>query len=188
MSVKWNTRQRAWTEPSPAPPQTCHFLFYSRGITPCIPPRAKRKHPATYCKTLYKQRHKVENMFAKLKDWRRIATRYDRFAHTFLSAIKIAAIVIFWINQWVLTLACPMLTMLPARFCLPTISSRRDAKEFRHGGSQVETHSDFKCRARSKSNIVVANWLLGQTGKISRVQSFGVRTKVRSTKRTYQLL
>ncbi len=39
-----------------------------RGITPRIPPRAKRKHPATYCKTLYKQRHKVENMFAELKD------------------------------------------------------------------------------------------------------------------------
>jgi len=70
-----------------------------RGITPCIPPRAKRKRPATYCKTLYKQRHKVENMFARLKDWRRIAMRFDRCAHTFLSAIQIAAIVLFWINQ-----------------------------------------------------------------------------------------
>ena len=70
-----------------------------RGITPCIPPRAKRKHPASYCKTLYKQRHKVENLFAKLKDWRRIAMRYDRCAHTFFSAICIAAVIIFWINQ-----------------------------------------------------------------------------------------
>jgi len=50
----------------------------TRGITPCIPPRAKRKHPAKYCKTLYKQRHKVENLFARLKGWRRIAMRYDR--------------------------------------------------------------------------------------------------------------
>ena len=33
-----------------------------RGITPCIPPRAKRRSPATYCKTLYRQRHKVENV------------------------------------------------------------------------------------------------------------------------------
>ena len=81
-----------------------HPALIERGITPCIPPRAKRKHPATYCKTLYKQRHKVENMFAKLKDWRRIAMRYDRCAHTFMSAIQIAAIIIFWINQWVLTL------------------------------------------------------------------------------------
>ena len=42
---------------------------------------------------------KVENMFAKLKDWRRIAMRFDRCAHAFLSAIQIAAVVIFWINQ-----------------------------------------------------------------------------------------
>jgi len=45
-----------------------------RGITPCMPPRAKRRSPATYCKDLYKQRHKIENMFAKLKDWRRISS------------------------------------------------------------------------------------------------------------------
>ncbi|MBB4000739.1 transposase, partial [Aureimonas pseudogalii] len=44
---------------------------------------------------LYRQRHKVENLFAKLKDWRRIATRYDRCTHTF-SATGIAATVIFW--------------------------------------------------------------------------------------------
>lgn len=70
-----------------------------RGITPCIPPRAKRRSPAAYCKTLYRQRHKVENMFARLKDWRRISMRYDRCAHTFFSTICIAATVIFWINQ-----------------------------------------------------------------------------------------
>ena len=38
----------------------------AKGITPCIPPRKKRKAPATYCKTQYKQRHKIENMFGKL--------------------------------------------------------------------------------------------------------------------------
>ncbi len=70
-----------------------------RGITPCIPPGARRKNPAKYCKNLYKQRHKLENMFAKLKDWWRIAKRIERCAHTFMSAIQIAAIVIFWINQ-----------------------------------------------------------------------------------------
>ncbi|MCF6303476.1 MAG: IS5/IS1182 family transposase, partial [Devosiaceae bacterium] len=47
--------------------------------------------------TLYKQRHKVENMFGRIKDWRRISTRYDRCAHTFFSAICIAAFVIYWI-------------------------------------------------------------------------------------------
>ena len=48
-------------------------------------------------RVLYRKRHKIENMFGKLKDWRRIHTRYDRCAHTFMSAIAIAAIVIFWI-------------------------------------------------------------------------------------------
>jgi transposase len=38
-------------------------------------------------------------MFAKLKDWRRVATRYDRCAHTFMSAIVIAATMLFWINE-----------------------------------------------------------------------------------------
>lgn len=68
-----------------------------KGIEPCIPPKKNRKTQHEYDKTLYKQRHKVENMFGKLKDWRRIATRYDRQAHTFFSSILIAAIVIWWI-------------------------------------------------------------------------------------------
>ena len=70
-----------------------------KGITPCIPPRQSRKIQITYDKHLYRQRHKVENMFAKLKDWRRIHTRYDRCAHTFFSAICIAAAVAFYLNQ-----------------------------------------------------------------------------------------
>ena len=69
-----------------------------KGIKPCIPSKKNRKIEITYDKTLYKQRHKVENMFGKLKDWRRVATRYDRCAHTFFSAICIAAIVIFYLN------------------------------------------------------------------------------------------
>lgn len=70
----------------------------ARGITPCIPPRKNRKTQYQYDKNLYKKRHKVENMFGRLKDWRRIAMRYDRQAHTFLSAIQIAATVIFYLN------------------------------------------------------------------------------------------
>jgi len=68
-----------------------------RGITPCIPPHAKRKIQHSYDRALYRQRHRVENMFARLKDWRRIHTRYDRCAHTFLSAIQFAASFIFWL-------------------------------------------------------------------------------------------
>lgn len=71
-----------------------------RHITPCIPPRAKRRLPATYRNTLYRQHHKVENTFAKLKDWRPISMRYDRCAYTFFfSAICIAATAIFWLGQ-----------------------------------------------------------------------------------------
>lgn len=67
-------------------------------ITPCIPPTRSRKAPIGYDKALYRQRHKVENMFGKLKDWGRIATRYDRCAHTLFSAICIAASVVFYLN------------------------------------------------------------------------------------------
>jgi len=71
----------------------------ARGITPCIPPKSNRKVQYHYDKAIYKKRHLVENLFAKIKDWRRIHTRYDRCAHTFMSAICIAATVIFWLNQ-----------------------------------------------------------------------------------------
>lgn len=70
-----------------------------RGITPCIPPHAKHRTKHVYDPVLYLQRHKIENMFARLKDWRRIHSRYDRCAHTFLSAIAFAAAFIFWINE-----------------------------------------------------------------------------------------
>ena len=45
---------------------------------------------------LYRRRHKIENIFGRLKDWRRIHTRYDRCADTFMSAISLATVVIFW--------------------------------------------------------------------------------------------
>jgi transposase len=69
----------------------------ARGITACIPSRSNRKKPIEHDRVLYRQRHKIENMFGRLKDWRRIHTRYDRCAHTFMSAICIAATVIFWL-------------------------------------------------------------------------------------------
>jgi transposase len=70
-----------------------------QGTMPCIPPTKNRKQGLDYDKILYRQRHKIENMFAKLKDWRRIATRYDRCAHTFFSAICIAAAVAFYLKE-----------------------------------------------------------------------------------------
>ena len=70
----------------------------NRGITPCIPPKKNRKQPVFYDKNLYKQRHKIEIMFGRLKVWRRIAMRYDRCAHTFFSAICLAASLILYLN------------------------------------------------------------------------------------------
>ena len=70
-----------------------------REIMPCIPPTKNRRVPLTYDKALYRQRHRIENAFGRLKDWRRVATRYDRCAHAFFSAICIAATVTFWLPQ-----------------------------------------------------------------------------------------
>jgi len=68
-----------------------------RDIQPCIPARRGRKTAATHDANLYRKRHKIENMFARLKDWRRISTRYDRCADLFLSACALAATVMFWL-------------------------------------------------------------------------------------------
>ncbi|AXM99495.1 hypothetical protein CJF59_02085 [Acetobacter pomorum] len=66
---------------------------------PVFPPKKNRKLKPPYNWHLYKTRHLIENMFAKLKDWRRVATRYDRCAHTFMSAIHIAASFIFYLKK-----------------------------------------------------------------------------------------
>jgi len=65
-----------------------------------IPPRKGRKAPAEFGeadKEQYKQRHKIENLFSRLKDHRGIATRYDKLARNFLSGIYLAATVL-WID------------------------------------------------------------------------------------------
>ena len=67
------------------------------GKTAVIPPRANRKNPRPYDRELYKARHLIENFFAKLKQYRAIATRYDKRAVHFLGAIHLAAAII-WLN------------------------------------------------------------------------------------------
>ena len=68
-----------------------------KGIRPCIPGRKSRGKAVRYDKRRYKRRNRIEIMFGRLKDWRRIATRYDRCAKVFLSAVALAATVIFWL-------------------------------------------------------------------------------------------
>ena len=68
-----------------------------KGIRACIPGRKQRKTPVKYDKRRHKRRNRIEIMFGRLKDWRRVATRYDRCPTTFLSAIALAAVVIYWL-------------------------------------------------------------------------------------------
>ena len=62
-----------------------------------IPSKANRKVPRQFDREVYKARHLIENFFAKLKQFRAIATRYDKTARNFLGAIHLAAVVI-WLN------------------------------------------------------------------------------------------
>ena len=56
-----------------------------------------RSKPVKYDKRRYRGRSRIESMFGRLKDWRRVATRYDRCPTVFLAAVALAATVIFWL-------------------------------------------------------------------------------------------
>lgn len=68
-----------------------------KGIKASIPGRKARKKVIRQDKRRYKRRNRIEIMFGRLKDWRRVATRYDRCPIVFLSAIALAATVLFWL-------------------------------------------------------------------------------------------
>ncbi|MET4702224.1 transposase [Constrictibacter sp. MBR-5] len=67
------------------------------GTTPVIPGRANRKRPIRHDRRRYRDRWRIEAVFCRLKDFRRIATRYDKLAKNFLSAVALAAAVAFWL-------------------------------------------------------------------------------------------
>ena len=67
------------------------------GKTVVIPPRKTRKTARAFDPDLYQARHLIENFFAKLKQFRAIATRYDKTARNFLAAVHLAASII-WLN------------------------------------------------------------------------------------------
>ena len=68
-----------------------------KGISACIPGRKSRKKTVKYDKRRYKRRHRIEIMFGRLKDCRRVATRHERCPETYLSTIAWAATVMFWL-------------------------------------------------------------------------------------------
>lgn len=69
----------------------------AQNTIPVIPGRRNRKRPIQYDERRYKDRWRVEAMFCRLKDFRRVATRYDKLARNFLSAVHLAAAIAFWL-------------------------------------------------------------------------------------------
>ena len=72
-------------------------LLEKAGVKIVIPPKSNRTQQRDYDKDLYQARHLIENLFAKLKQYRALATRYDKRAAAFLGAVHLAAAVI-WLN------------------------------------------------------------------------------------------
>jgi putative transposase len=71
------------------------FLI-NRGTLPVIPNNPTRKRMQPFDVQAYKRRNIIERMFCRLKDWRRVATRYDKLRMNFAATCYIAAIVIWW--------------------------------------------------------------------------------------------
>ena len=69
-------------------------LLHQAGQVVVIPPKASRKHQRSYNRHLYRARHLIENFFARLKQYRAIATRYDKTARNFLGAIHLTAAIV----------------------------------------------------------------------------------------------
>lgn len=72
------------------------FLI-ARGSTPVIKPNPTRKKIPPFDKAAYKGRNVIERAFSHLKDWRRVATRYDKLARNFRATVTLALLFIWWI-------------------------------------------------------------------------------------------
>ena len=64
----------------------------AQGCLACVPPRSNRQSPAWWSRELYRQRHKIENFFQRIKIYKRVSTRYEKLALTFLNFILVAAV------------------------------------------------------------------------------------------------
>lgn len=73
-------------------------LLAERGTEAVIPSTTSRKTPIPYDAQAYRARNQVERMWCRLKDWRRVATRYDKLARNFLATAHIAAVFTWWLN------------------------------------------------------------------------------------------
>ena len=73
-------------------------LLAAKGIEPVIPSIRRRKPLIPHDIIAYRDRNLIERMFGRLKDFRRVATRYDKLARNFLAGVLIAAAVTWWLN------------------------------------------------------------------------------------------
>ena len=85
-------------KPLPPPKRLLGRVPRLAGTTPVIPNKINRRKPYPHNKRAYRHRNKIERMFCRLKDARRIATRYDKCANNFLSAVCLVALIYFWLN------------------------------------------------------------------------------------------
>ena len=76
-----------------------HLLEYlgARGIEAVIPPKANRLEQREYDRHVYKDRNLVERFFNRIKQFRRVATRYEKLARNFFGMISLACAVI-WLD------------------------------------------------------------------------------------------
>lgn len=68
-----------------------------RGTKAVVPSKSNRKQPFSFDKKSYRQRHRIENAFSRLKDFGRVATRYDKLARNFLASVCLVAAIVWWI-------------------------------------------------------------------------------------------
>lgn len=73
-------------------------MLAEAGAEAVIPSTTSRRAPIPHDRVAYRQRNRIERMFCRLKDFRRVATRYDKLARNYAAAVHIAAIVAFWLN------------------------------------------------------------------------------------------
>jgi transposase len=73
-------------------------LIAGRGAQAVIPPSSSRVRQIPYDRNAYRMRNLVERLWCRLKDWRRVATRYDKLARNYLSGVYLAATLIYWAN------------------------------------------------------------------------------------------
>ena len=106
------TRRRYWRRAGPFETGAAHVYLIgdkgydgdgfraeivNRGAKPVIPNKSNRVTLHSFSKRTYKGRNVIERCFCRLKDFRRVATRYDKLARTFLAAVHLAAIIAYWI-------------------------------------------------------------------------------------------